>query len=192
MKRNFGCSSRNFNSRWLSGNQEMQWAMKSNFCLQFDWNLRSLCWPLSMHFQVKGCYVERFFAMTSAHLRICLIFKSFGLPDDVMQFRLLLNLLDPAWKPCSVWVGWNNFPFQSTPASICSLSGVWYPSVPIPPPTFPFSDVLPLLSITCYRNSAKLQSPLENTIMVTLPSTLFMFPSCAEQKSSYGKVMVGK
>lgn len=89
-----------------------------------------------------------------------LIFKPFGWPDDVMQFRLPLDL---PRKPCNVWLGGRHFPFQPTPASMCSLSGVWYCSVPISPATSPsLMCILSLASPTRYRNPAPKSTP--NTI----------------------------
>ena len=44
-KRKTGYNFRDFNSGRLSGNQEMQWVMKSNSCVQLEWNERSLYWP---------------------------------------------------------------------------------------------------------------------------------------------------
>lgn len=123
--------------------------------------------------------------MNSAHMRVRLIFRPFGWPDDVMHFRLPLDL---PRKPCNVWlgmwVGGRHFPFQPTPASVSSLSGVWYCSVPISPATPPsLMCFLSLASPTCYRNPAELQSPLQTQSLVTSQSTLFRFPSWAEQES---------
>lgn len=97
-------------------------------------------------FQVKSCCVERLFEMNSAHLRVRLIFKPFGWPDDVMQFRLPLDL---PRKPCNVWLG--GWAPLRLPTHTCFHVLIIWSGILLRANiacNFPLSDVLPLVGLT--------------------------------------------